>query len=233
MKKLFVGILVGLGLVVTGVMNANEVSACESCNTDSFAEQVIEEHIHEDLCTEIHGACEECGGYFCENLTCWCGEEANEADDYYEYFENVEHKQCAECNGVYSVVIGNEEGACETSCYCGKEVEANEMSEEKAVEVNVVMNYEEYYVFEEMVFDMYLEACVNACDECGYYYYEECMCESECNEREECDECFYYDYELFIADNYEMIIDLAEDIVIDIQETIEEMNQASVMYYEF
>ena len=223
MKKVLVGMLLGLGLVA-GFGFANEVEACENnscgeytcalceeqycmeencsvtceCGVEVFELEVdyIAEHKVEDKCTDEHILCENCGAFFCLTEDCYCG----------EYVVN-EH-------------------------YVYEEIYMNEVNEEKAVEVNVVMNYEEYYVFEEMVFDIYLEACVNACDECGYYYYEECMCEA-CEEAEECDECFYYDYELFIADNYEMIIDLAEEILVDIQETIEEMNQASVMYYEF
>ena len=178
MKKVLLGLLIGLGLVV-GSGFVNEVSACEDCNIER-----IETEEHADcVCGSFQLQCENCGGLYCQEYACECGR----------------------CEGIVD--------------------EANE--------VNVVMNYEEYYVFEEIVFDMYLEACVNACDECGYYYYEECMCEA-CEEAEECDECFYYDYELFIADNYEMIIDLAEDIVAGNYAYTNEMSEEVVLViYEF
>lgn len=219
MKKLFVGILVGLGLVA-GFGFANEVEACENnscgeytcalceeqycmeencsvtceCGIEVFELEVdyIAEHKVEDKCTDEHILCENCGAFFCLTEDCYCG----------EYVVN-EH-------------------------YVYEEIFANEVSE-----VSVVMNYEEYYELHDIVFEMYLEECVNECNECGYYYYEHCMCEA-CEEGEMCDECYYYDFDMYIADNYEMIMELAEDIVIGNYAYEEsETNEVSVVVYEF
>ena len=105
MKKLFVGILVGLGLVI-GSGFVNEVEAC-----DDFAEEVIEKHIHRDKCTETHYLCSECGGFYCENLPCWCGEEVF-SDYIFEQDHDHRHELCQLCGGLYGV------DECNISCNC-------------------------------------------------------------------------------------------------------------------
>lgn len=70
---------------------------------------------------------------------------------------------------------------------------------------------------EERVFDMFLEDyCTNYCEECDCYYYEICDCEyacAECNEPVECD------FKVFICDNYDMILDLADEMLEEIQQS--------------
>lgn len=71
--------------------------------------------------------------------------------------------------------------------------------------------------FEEMVFDIFLEEyCVNYCEECDCYYYEICDCEVPC---EECNESVECDFKVFICDNYDMIQDLADEILEMIQQS--------------
>ena len=105
MKKVLVGMLIGLGLVI-GSGFVNEVSAC-----DDFAESVIEKHIHRDKCTETHYSCGECEGYYCENLTCWCGEEVF-SDYILEQDHDHRHELCEECGGLYGV------DECDITCNC-------------------------------------------------------------------------------------------------------------------
>ena len=84
---------------------------------------------------------------------------------------------------------------------------------------------------EERVFDMFLEDyCVNYCEECDCYYYEICDCEvpcAECNESVECD------FTTFICDNYDYIMSIADDLLEEVQEIIEEANRVVLVYYEF
>ena len=95
------------------------------------------------------------------------------------------------------------------------------------------MSYEEFDIFEEMIWDIYVEEyCVNECNECDSYYYKECMCDS-CELGNECYECLHVDYEIFIADNYDYIMSIADDLLVEIQEIIEDMNQQVLVIYEF
>jgi hypothetical protein len=79
---------------------------------------------------------------------------------------------------------------------------------------------------EERVFDMFLEDyCTNYCEECDCYYYEICDCEvpcAECNEPVECD------FAIFVCDNYDMIMDLADEML----EMIQQSYMDSMTYYE-
>ena len=115
MKKVLVGMLIGLGLVI-GSGFVNEVSTCDDCNSVyDFAEEVIEKHIHRDKCTETHYLCgnEECGGFYCENLPCWCGDCNGEASDYIlEQDHDHRHELCQLCGGLYGV------DECNISCNC-------------------------------------------------------------------------------------------------------------------
>ena len=211
MKKVLVGMLI-VGALVTGLVIgfgfANEVSAC-----DDFAESVIEKHIHRDKCTETHYLCSECEGYYCENLTCWCGEEVF-SDYIFEQDHDHRHELCEECGEIYGV------DECNIGCDC-----VNEAS--------VVMSYQEFSIFEEKIWDIYMEEyCVNECNECDSYYYKECMCDS-CELGNECYECLHVDYEIFIADNYDYIMSIADDFLVEIQEIIEEANQQVLVIYEF
>lgn len=221
MKKVLVGALLVLGLVI-GSGFVNEVSACDDCNSVyDFAEEVIEKHIHRDKCTETHYLCSECGGFYCENLPCWCGDCNGEASDYiYEQDADREHRECQLCGGLYGV------DECNIGCDCV----ANVVSE-----VSIVMSYQEFGIFEEMIWDIYVEEyCVNECNECDSYYYKECMCDS-CELGNECYECLHADYEIFIADNYDYIMSIADDLLVEIymSEANEDMNQQVLVIYEF
>ena len=213
MKKLFVGMLIGLGLVA-GFGFANEVEACEnhSCGEYTCA-----------LCEEQYCMEENC------SVTCECGIEVFELEvDYI-----AEHKESEACADEHILCENCGAFFCLTEdCYCGEYVVNEHYVYEEifASEANVVMSYEELYVFEEMVFDMYLEECVNYCEECDCYYYEICDCEvpcAECNESVECD------FSIFICDNYDYIMSIADDLLEEIQEIIEEANRVVLVYYEF
>ena len=212
MKKLFVGMLIGLGLVA-GFGFTNEVSACENnssgeytcalceeqycmeencdvtceCGIEVFELEVdyIAEHKENDECTDNHFLCENCGAFFCLTEDCYCGE-----------------------------YVVNER-------YIYEEIFANEM----------IMSPYELACFEEMIWDMFLEDyCVNYCEECDCYYYEICDCEyacAECNEPVECD------FAIFVCDNYDYIMSIADDFLEEIQEIIEDMNQQVLVIYEF
>lgn len=109
MKKVLVGMLV-VGALVTGlVIGSGFVNEVEAC--DDFAEEVIEKHIHRDKCTETHYLCSECGGFYCENLTCWCGEEVF-SDYILEQDHDHRHELCQLCGGLYGV------DECNISCNC-------------------------------------------------------------------------------------------------------------------
>jgi hypothetical protein len=80
---------------------------------------------------------------------------------------------------------------------------------------------------EERVFDMFLEDyCTNYCEECDCYYYEICDCEYACAECSESVEC---DFKVFICDNYDMIMELADEMLEEIQQ---EAKRDSMTYYE-
>jgi hypothetical protein len=80
---------------------------------------------------------------------------------------------------------------------------------------------------EERVFDMFLEDyCTNYCEECDCYYYEICDCEVPC---EECNESVECDFKVFICDNYDLIMDLADEMLEEIQQ---EAKRDSMTYYE-
>lgn len=85
---------------------------------------------------------------------------------------------------------------------------------------------------EEMIWDIYVEEyCVNECDECDSYYYKECMCDS-CEDGNDCYECLQADYEIFIEDYYDMIMDMADEMLIQEQDAF--MYRANeLVYYEF
>lgn len=68
----------------------------------------------------------------------------------------------------------------------------------------IALPVEDYHKFESDIFDLYLEECVNECNECDYYYYKECMCNACYSD---CADCSDYDFELFIDDNYDMIME--------------------------
>ena len=154
MRELFAMLVIGLGLTV-GFSFDSDINACDD---QGFAMEVRDTHIANDLCTEEHTVCVECNGYFCDNLTCWCGEEIP----------------------------------------------------------NVVMTYDELMIFDEMIWDIYCEEyCTNYCEECDYYYYTECMCDACYSD---CEDCLNYDYELFVADKYDMIMDIYEDIMNQLEE---------------
>lgn len=122
--------------------------------------------------------------------------------------------QCENCGGLYCQEYACECGRCE-----GIIDEANEES--------IIMSYQEFGIFEEMIWDMFLEDyCTNYCEECDCYYYEICDCEvpcAECNEPVECD------FAIFVCDNYDYIMSIADDLL----EIIEDMNQQVLVIYEF
>lgn len=115
MRKLLSMLAIVIGLVV-GYGFTNEVRACEDdmCAKE-FALETMDEHIAIDDCTEEHIACIECEGYFCANLSCWCGKEmsvANECMTYEElmifdemihdiYLEEYCTNLCEECDSYY------------------------------------------------------------------------------------------------------------------------------------
>lgn len=68
----------------------------------------------------------------------------------------------------------------------------------------VALPVEDYHKFEDDIFECYLEECVNYCSECDYYYYKECNCNACYSD---CADCSDYDFELFIDDNYDMIME--------------------------
>lgn len=179
MKKLFVGMIIGLGLVF-GIGFTSEVSAYDDyaeMTDEEFAMHVRDTHIERDLCTEEHTVCMECNGYFCDNLTCWCGEEIP----------------------------------------------------------NVAMTFEEFYAFEEYVYDMYVcEYCVNYCEDCDNYYYAECMCEAiENGCGSDCIDCLAYDYEIFVEDYYEMIMDEYYEVIRGIVDERARANEVEIVICEF
>ena len=84
---------------------------------------------------------------------------------------------------------------------------------------------------EEIVFDLYLEDCTNYCAECDLYYYDDCVCwNDECGS--DCELCLEFDYMMYIEDNQEMIQEIADEMLIGIQEDY--MNrETELVYCEF
>ncbi len=112
MRKLIAGLMIMAGLVIGFT---NEVKACDDdiCAKE-FALEILDQHMTQDYCLENHTACIECEGYFCANLTCWCGKEVSEAsymtydelmifgEMIYEiYLEEYCTNLCEECDTYY------------------------------------------------------------------------------------------------------------------------------------
>jgi hypothetical protein len=108
----------------------------------------------------------------------------------------------------------------------------------------IYMTQEEFNRFNSYVWDeLYLESCVNYCEECDIEYYEHCSCEcrKECEEEgyeftpEDEEYCWDYDYMLFIEDNYDMIMDIYEDIMNQLEEyrIAKEREETVIEIYEF
>ena len=68
----------------------------------------------------------------------------------------------------------------------------------------VALPVEDYHKFESDIFDCYLKECSNYCSDCDYYYYKSCNCNACYSD---CADCSDYDYELFIDDNYDMVLE--------------------------
>ena len=84
---------------------------------------------------------------------------------------------------------------------------------------------------EEIVFDLYLEDCTNYCAECDLYYYDDCVCwNDECGS--DCEYCLEFDYMMYIEDNQEMIQELADEMLIGIQEDYMD-RETELVYCEF
>lgn len=135
--------------------------------------------------------------------------------------------QCENCGGLYCQ---------EYACECGRC--------EGIIEEDVVMTYEEVMQFECYVWnELYMKSCVNYCEECDIEYYEHCSCEcrKECEESgyeftpEDEEYCWDYDYQLFIEDNYDMIMDIYEDIMNQLEDyrIAKEREETVIEIYEF
>ena len=85
---------------------------------------------------------------------------------------------------------------------------------------------------EEIVFDLYLEDCTNYCAECDLYYYDDCVCWNEECGSNDCEYCLEFDYMMYIEDNYDMIQELADDMLIRIQEDYMD-RETELVYCEF
>lgn len=124
--------------------------------------------------------------------------------------------QCENCGGLYCQ---------EYACECGRC--------EGIIEEDVVMTYEEVMQFECYVWnELYIKSCVNYCEECDCYYYAECMCNACYSD---CEDCLEYDYQLFIEDNYDMIMDIYEEIMNQLEEyrITKEREETVIEIYEF
>lgn len=110
MRKLIAVIIIGL---VAGFGFTNDISACDDdmCAKD-FALEILDQHMTQDDCLENHTACIECEGYFCANLSCWCGKEICDYMTYDElmifgemiyeiYLEEYCTNLCEECDTYY------------------------------------------------------------------------------------------------------------------------------------
>ena len=142
--------------------------------------------------------------YACDD----CVIERIETDEHEDCICGSFQLQCENCGGLYCQEYACECGRCE-GIIC-----------EESKEENIVMTYEEVMRFEQVIYDIYWdEYCTNHCEECGLRYYEECMCEAlENGCGTDCEVCSFYDYELFIEDNYDMIMDIYEDIMNQLEE---------------
>ena len=111
MRKMLSMLTIVIGLVV-GYGFTNEVRACDCEDECTFALEIMDEHIAIDDCTEEHTACIECEGYFCANLSCWCGKEVSECMTREElrmfdamiwdmYLEEYCTNLCEECDSYY------------------------------------------------------------------------------------------------------------------------------------
>jgi hypothetical protein len=83
----------------------------------------------------------------------------------------------------------------------------------------IYMTQEDLNAFDCYVWnELYMKSCVNYCEECDIEYYKHCSCEcrKECEEEgyrftpEDEEYCWEYDYQLFVEDNYDMIMDIYE-----------------------
>lgn len=75
----------------------------------------------------------------------------------------------------------------------------------------IYMTYEQLCQFDQAIYEIYLEEyCTNLCEDCDTYYYKDCMCDA-CSS--DCYGCIMYDYELFVEDNYEMIMNIYERVL--------------------
>lgn len=75
----------------------------------------------------------------------------------------------------------------------------------------IYMTYEQLCQFDQAIYEIYLEEyCTNLCEDCDTYYYKDCMCDA-CSS--DCYGCIMYDYELFVEDNYDMIMNIYERVL--------------------
>ena len=150
--------------------------------------------------------------YACDD----CVSERIETEEHEDCICGSFQLQCENCGGLYCQ---------ECACECGRC--------EGIIEEDVVMTYEEVMQFECYVWnELYIKSCVNYCEECDCYYYAECMCNACYSD---CEDCLEYDYQLFIEDNYDMIMDIYEDVLEEIQESriAKEREKTVIEIYEF
>ena len=150
--------------------------------------------------------------YACDD----CVSERIETEEHEDCICGSFQLQCENCGGLYCQ---------EYACECGRC--------EGIIEEDVVMTYEEVMRFEQVMYDIYCEEyCTNYCEECDYYYYAECMCNACYSD---CEDCLEYDYQLFIEDNYDMIMDIYEDVLEEIQESriAKDREETVIEIYEF
>ena len=130
---------------------------------------------------------------------------------------------------VFGAGLGNEVGE-----VCTANANHEDCIREGIIADETYMTYEEYYAFEEMIHDLYIEEyCVDYCEKCDEYYYDECFCESEC----EYDDC-EHDYVIFIEDHYDMIMDEYEEVLRGISDEgtdsrVSEENDSEITICEF
>jgi hypothetical protein len=124
---------------------------------------------------------------------------------------------------------------------------ANEMSVyacDDCSNEEIYMTQEDLNAFDCYVWnELYMKSCVNYCEECDIEYYEHCSCEcrKECEEEgyrftpEDEEYCWEYDYQLFIEDNYDMIMDIYENIMNQLEEyrIAKEREETVIEIYEF
>ena len=150
--------------------------------------------------------------YACDD----CVSERIETEEHEDCICGSFQLQCENCGGLYCQ---------EYACECGRC--------EGIIEEDVVMTYEEVCEFECYVWnELYIKSCVNYCEECDCYYYAECMCNACYSD---CEDCLEYDYELFIEDNYDMIMDIYEEVMNQLEEyrIAKEREETVIEIYEF